>query len=51
MTATTENFATASANRSPNCQTASSELSGLQLKDILKTLPRECFQKDRRKPG
>ena len=47
MTATTENFANVSA--SSNFQTVGSEFAGLQLKDVLKTLPRECFQKDRRK--
>lgn len=40
MTATTEKFAEASI-----CATEAD----LQLKDIIKTLPRECFQKDRRK--
>lgn len=48
MTATTEQFANAVSPTS-NRQLAEAQLKELQLKDILKTLPRECFQKDRRK--
>lgn len=40
MTATTDKFAT---TLSPSAKAE------IQLKDIIKTLPRECFQKDRRK--
>lgn len=40
MTATTENFVNAQ---------LSTDIDTVQLKDIIKTLPPECFQKDRRK--
>ncbi|WAL62373.1 fatty acid desaturase [Thermocoleostomius sinensis] len=45
MTATTEKFATPSISSADTAL----RLNNVQLKDIIKTLPRECFEKNRRK--